>query len=266
MSASYKCISRFTLIAGVMLLSACTRSISDVDSQGKTTVPVFPDATTAVRPEGSFVNLDNLKQVKPGMTKNQIYELIGVPHFKEGVFKVKEWDYIFHFTKADGSVLTCQYKALFDSEMKAQSFYYQPTNCLDGLKKNAAELQPAKQDRETLSTASLFAFGSAELSANGIAQISQLSDKLKRGNITAKHILITGHSDRIGQAVENQRLSQARADSVKAVLVAEGISSSIIESRGVGASEPVVTCPGKATAPVIACLAKNRRITVDVTE
>lgn len=118
------------IISGVVLLSACTRSVSNVDSQGKTDNPVFPDTSSAVGEEGSFVNLDNLKNVRPGLTKSEVYELIGTPHFDEGVFRVKEWDYIFKFTKANNSVLTCQYKVTFDNEMKAQQFYFKPANCL----------------------------------------------------------------------------------------------------------------------------------------
>lgn len=65
----YKVINGLSLVASLMLLSACTRSLSDVDSQGKTVKPIFPDVASAVRPEGSYVNIENLQQIKAGMTK-----------------------------------------------------------------------------------------------------------------------------------------------------------------------------------------------------
>ncbi|SQI43756.1 Outer membrane protein II* [Leminorella richardii] len=247
------------IAAGSLLfLTACSHSVSEVDSQGKTVSPVFPDPASAVRTEGSFVNLDNLRQVRPEMTKAQLYELIGVPHFKEGVIRVKEWDYIFHFGQADNSVLTCQFKVLFDSSMKAQSFYFSPANCLSMLKTGTMHKE--------LSSEGLFAFGSATLSKAGVAQVSQLAADMKATGLNGKRVVVTGYTDRIGKPAANQRLSQARAESVKRLLVSQGIAGATISTRGLGDSEPRVTCPGSATAEVIACLAPNRRMTVDIVE
>jgi outer membrane protein OmpA-like peptidoglycan-associated protein len=254
-----------SIALGTLLLSACTRSVSDVDAQGKTVAPVFPDATSAVRPEGSYVNVANLSQVKPGMTKNQLYELIGVPHFKEGIIRVKEWDYIFHFTQQDKSVLTCQYKVLFNNDMQASSFYFKPDNCLERLQ--ASPTKPVKPPvGRTLAAASLFTFGSAVLSPEGKTQIHQMATELNKSSSVLSKVVITGHSDRIGHEDKNQALSMARAEAVKSLLVADGIPASTIETRGMGSTQPVVICPGKATPAVIACLAENRRMTIDVVE
>lgn len=259
----YKGINGLSLVASLLLLSACTRSLSDVDSQGKTARPVFPDVASAVRPEGSFVNLDNLQQIKAGMTKDQLYELIGVPHFNEGMIRVKEWDYIFHFTRTDKSMSTCQYKVLFDEDMKAQSFFYKPEGCLSLLKVPMAKPTVQIFDK-TLAAESLFGFGSATLSHTGENEIRQLIGSLKKEVI--KKVLITGHSDRIGKSEMNNTLSLARADTVKTLLIEEGVPEAVIETRGVGASQPLVICPGKTTPAVVACLAKNRRITINILE
>lgn len=242
----------------MMLLSACTRSISHVDPEGKTDNPVFPEPSSAVRSEGSFVNQDNLKQMRSGLSKVQVYELIGTPHFKEGVFRVKEWDYIFHFTQPDNSVLTCQYKVLFDSNMNAQSLYFQPDDCLSRLK------MPVKTAYKELSAESLFAFGSASLSAQGIEQVNRLAADLKNEAKKGKRVTVTGYTDRIGHPVKNQQLSLARAESVKRLLTAQGIPASQIETRGQGDDMPKVMCPGKPSPTVIACLAPNRRMVIDV--
>lgn len=257
--------ARLALIVGsVVLLSACTRSISHVDSQGKTDNPVFPDASHAVRDEGSFVNIDNLKQMRTGLTKAQVYELIGTPHFNEGVFRVKEWDYIFHFTKADRSVLTCQYKVLFDEDMKAQSFFFLPENCLSQL--NVSKTTKPAVTHKELSAEGLFGFGSSTLSPAGINQVNQLSADLKADNLNGKHVVITGYTDRIGNPAKNMSLSLARSETVKQLMSENGIPASIIETRGLGDSAPRVMCPGKASPAVIDCLAPNRRMSVDVTD
>ncbi|ECX8488453.1 outer membrane protein assembly factor BamE [Salmonella enterica] len=249
------------VVGGMTLLSACTHSISDVDSKGKTANPVFPKESSAVRDEGSFVNLDNLKQMRPGLTKAQVYELIGVPHFKEGAIRVKEWDYIFHFTQQDKTVLTCQYKVLFDTDMTAQSFYLMPEDCLSRLK---APVAP--QVHKELSGSSLFAFASAALSAEGVSQVTQLANELKSESLEGKHVVVTGHTDRIGNPMKNQQLSLARAESVKDMLVQSGIPVAIIETRGMGDAMPRINCPGKKSSAVIECLAPNRRMTLDVVD
>lgn len=263
---NYLKIARLVLaMGGLTLLSACTHSISDVDAQGKTAKPVFPEQSSAVREEGNFVNLDNLKQMRPGLTKPQVYELIGVPHFKEGVIRVKEWDYIFHFTQPDKSILTCQYKVLFDSQMIAQSFYFLPKDCLSRLKAPSAPQVKAPVHKE-LGGSSLFAFGSPALSAKGVLQVSRLATELKGESLAGKHVVVTGHTDRIGNPVKNLQLSLARAESVKQMLIENGITGSAIETRGMGDAMPRVNCPGKKSTAVIECLAPNRRMTFDVVD
>lgn len=179
------------------------------------------------------------------------------------MIQVKEWDYIFHFTRTDKSVLTCQYKILFDADMKAQSFFYKPENCLNILK--APMATPTVQSiAKTIAAESLFVFGSTTLSHTGENEIRQLIGSLKKENI--KKVLITGHSDRIGKSEMNNALSLARADTVKKLLIEEGVPEAVIETRGVGASQPLVICPGKKTPAVVECLAKNRRITINILE
>lgn len=250
------------IFSAAVLLSACTRSVSDVDSQGKTDNPIFPVASKAVRGEGSFVNLDNLKQMRSGLTKAEVYELIGTPHFNEGVFRVKEWDYIFHFTKADNSVLTCQYKVLFDEHMKAQSFFFTPDDCLSKLKQPVVNTVAHKE----LSAESLFAFASARLSVDGKQQVNALAANLKASDLKNKRLVITAYTDRIGSAASNMQLSLARAESVKGLLVENGLAASLIETRGLGDSNPRVSCPGQQSTAVIKCLEPNRRMTVDVVD
>src|SRR5690606_6421808 len=121
------------LLAGLALAGCGT--LSKVDDAGHTDEPVFPDLDKD-KPyfkTGSFPNIDNLRKVQAGVTRDQLYDLLGRPHFAEG-FRVREWDYLFHFNTPEG-VKHCQYKVLFDKDMTGQSFYWQPAECaqiLDG--------------------------------------------------------------------------------------------------------------------------------------
>lgn len=70
---------------------------------------------------------------------------------------------------------------------------------------------------------------------------------------------VTGHTDSTGSAALNQKLSQARAEAVKAYLVSQGVAASRIDTAGKGASEPIAdnrTAQGRA---------QNRRVEIRYT-
>ena len=53
------------------------------------------------------------------------------------------------------------------------------------------------------------------------------------------NILIEGHTDSIGSDAYNQRLSERRAQAVKAYLVSKGVAASRLTTEGKGESEPI---------------------------
>ncbi|WP_167523189.1 outer membrane protein assembly factor BamE [Pseudomonas denitrificans (nom. rej.)] len=124
-----------------LLLGACS-TFSQVDDQGHSAAPRFPSVSESFRPQGSYVDLENLSKIQPGMSKGQLYELLGAPHFREGLFGVREWDYIFRFRRSGLADQVCQYKVLFDKEMQAQSFQFSPADCLDQLKPVVGSVAP----------------------------------------------------------------------------------------------------------------------------
>lgn len=76
---------------------------------------------------------------------------------------------------------------------------------------------------------------------------------------------VNGHTDRLGSAQYNQKLSEKRAEAVKAYLVAKGVDASKIETFGYGKTLPVRSCPDqKDRAAMISCLEANRRVEVEV--
>jgi len=52
-------------------------------------------------------------------------------------------------------------------------------------------------------------------------------------------VTIEGHTDSIGSDSYNQRLSERRAQAVKAYLVSKGVAASRLETVGKGEQEPV---------------------------
>jgi outer membrane protein assembly factor BamE (lipoprotein component of BamABCDE complex) len=118
-------------------LAACGTNPSHVDANGKSSDLAFPALKDASRTEGSYVNVENLRKVVPGLTKPQLYELIGLPHFSEAMFNVREWDYIFKFPQpGTHEPRVCQYKVMFDDNKVAQSYAFLPQTCAHVLDSN----------------------------------------------------------------------------------------------------------------------------------
>jgi OOP family OmpA-OmpF porin len=115
-----------------------------------------------------------------------------------------------------------------------------------------------------LAAGSLFDFNKSVLNSKGKAAIdSEVIAKLKdMGDI--KYINVNGHTDRLGTAQYNQKLSEARAESVKAYLVSRGVEANKIETYGYGKTMPVKSCDQKDRKALIECLAPNRRVVVEI--
>lgn len=91
---------------------------------------VFPAIGKASRKEGVFVAPRNIAMVTPGMTKRQIYTLLDVPHFHEGLFGVRRWNYILNFYAGKGDeVRPCQYQIQFDRRARVERTYFKDREC-----------------------------------------------------------------------------------------------------------------------------------------
>jgi len=225
--------------------------------------PSFPDPAHATMPEGAFVNVENLRKLAPGMTKHQLYDLLGAPHFSEGVFGVHRWNYIFAFRETDGGVIRCQFQVQFDKNHLAQAYYWKPESCKDLLAPPAPPPAPvpaaAPMMAITLASDAMFGFDSATLTPEGAANLDQLLSRVQEAS-RIQDIMITGYTDRIGSERYNLVLSKRRAVAVGEYLAAHGVSPRDIQVVGRGDANPVVQCNDKKRDRLIACLAPNRRV------
>ena len=114
-------------------------------------------------------------------------------------------------------------------------------------------------------SAELFAFDKAILTPGAKAKLDgEVMSKLA-ACATVKLTLVTGHTDRLGSAGYNQKLSEKRAEVVKAYLTSKGVKD--IETLGAGKTLPIKSgCDDKSPRKdQIECLAPNRRVTIEVT-
>ncbi|WP_296652469.1 outer membrane protein OmpA [Paraburkholderia sp.] len=109
----------------------------------------------------------------------------------------------------------------------------------------------------------LFDFDKAILKPAGKEKLDELAGKIQALNLEV--VVATGHTDRIGSAAYNDRLSLRRAQAVKAYLVSKGVPADRIYTEGKGKRQPVTTgCNQKNRKALISCLAPDRRVEVEV--
>lgn len=122
--------------------------------------------------------------------------------------------------------------------------------------------------RVSFSADSLFTFDKSVVRPEGKAALDTFAKEVQGTQFDV--ITVEGHTDRLGSAAYNQRLSVQRAEAVKGYLVSSGgIDGAKITAVGKGESTPV-TKPGecvgnKPTPKLIACLQPDRRVEVEVT-
>lgn len=115
----------------------------------------------------------------------------------------------------------------------------------------------------SLATDALFAFGRASFSPDQPhVQLEQLATMLTRRQITA--VRLVGYTDRLGSPQANRTLSRRRAETVRDYLVVRGVPPEVFSVEGRGEADPLVQCPERKGARLIACLAPNRRVEVNI--
>jgi len=117
----------------------------------------------------------------------------------------------------------------------------------------------------TLQNEEVFAFTKSELTPAAKARLDRdvIAKLVTCSQVEA--VVIEGHTDRMGSHKYNQKLSERRAESVKAHLVSKGTDSDKIETLGMGKTVPAKFCPDiKGRSELIACLAPNRRAIVSI--
>ena len=111
-------------------------------------------------------------------------------------------------------------------------------------------------EKVSFASEALFDFDQSTLKPQGKAALDQLLGQLKGMDLEV--IVTVGHTDAVGSDAYNQKLSQRRAEAVKAYLVTQGVETNRVYTEGKGETQPV------ADNTTAAGRAKNRRVTVEV--
>ena len=99
-----------------------------------------------------------------------------------------------------------------------------------------------------------FDLDSAKLKSDSIPLLSSLVQAMKNDRLTAIKFKVEGHTDAQGSEQHNLKLSQSRAESVKAYLTSQGVDKERLAGEGKGFSDLLL--PEKPKA------AENRRVRI----
>ncbi|HYS58092.1 MAG TPA: OmpA family protein [Burkholderiales bacterium] len=117
----------------------------------------------------------------------------------------------------------------------------------------------------TFQNEEVFAFMKSELTQAARARLDRDVVAKLASCASVEAVVVEGHTDRMGSHKYNQKLSERRAESVKAYLVSKGVDRDRIETLGMGKTVPAKFCPDiKGRSELIACLAPNRRAIVSI--
>jgi len=114
----------------------------------------------------------------------------------------------------------------------------------------AAATQPSTGAATTTSTASSatvvigvvnFDFDRAEISSDARRILDDIATSMQRPEASALKLILTGNTDAIGGESYNNRLSERRAEAVRAYLVSKGIPESRMTPRAAGEGNPVAS-------------------------
>lgn len=129
----------------------------------------------------------------------------------------------------------------------------------------SASAAPLAAAQEPASASLLFEFDRAVLQASEAAKLDKVVEILRAKGL--RRLDAVGHADRIGDARYNQRLSERRAEAVRAYLVEKKIDAGAVQTSAVGERE-ALSADGcidmgpevRRNAALVECLQPDRRV------
>jgi OmpA-OmpF porin, OOP family len=238
--------------------------------QARNVAPAFPDPNTSWNRSGTVISHGDHLLLRPGLTKYQIRQIIGSPHFDE-FFLSKRWNYVITvFDRSGGNPQKCQLSVIFVNGISKEMIWSKPS--CEPMPTSASAAEP-NYDTDQLRNAHMsvspiagpeipqpsmtavgnacrqsstkpnqlvitFDFGQAELGERARGAIIRFAKEAQ--DVRQHEFIVIGGTDRVGSEQFNLDLSLRRAENVAKVLRERGKAR--VTSAGLGENrEPVAT-------------------------
>lgn len=137
------------------------------------------------------------------------------------------------------------------------------------LVQSVTALPEVKKVNIDLAADTLFKFNGsseADLLPKGRQEILNVAQQISSQFVSVQQINLVGHTDRLGSAQYNQVLGQNRANTVRNILVQNGVDAAVIHTQSAGKNQPVTDgCFAiQARETLQACLQPDRRVSVEI--
>lgn len=144
-----------------------------------------------------------------------------------------------------------------------------PLECSN--KKQLAPILPVESTvKVNLAADTLFKFNGSSLNdllPKGRQEILNVASQISNNFISIREIKLIGHTDRLGSDTYNQQLGLNRANTVRSLLIKNGVAENIISTSSLGKKDSVTNgCFDIREGDALkVCLQPDRRVSVEIT-